>query len=403
MKKESYSLKQILTSNGNWYRFYEDNSPRIRESILVAITKLLSCRTTVRGYHQYRCENSACPHVKRVAHTCKSKACSSCGKKATEVWIKQQNGILPQTQWQHITFTMPSQLWDFFWTNRELLNLIGKIAAHAVLSFAKTKGVIPAIFIAIHTFSHDLERNVHIHLSTTRGGITFDFTQWKRLFFNQATLMKIWRYEIIQLFRKHYQKKQLVIPPAIQKNINHTNTFNSFLNQLYKKHWLVHCSKASEDYQYILNYLGRYVKRPAIAQSKLRHYDGNTVTFDYLDRTHKKNTRLQLSVNDFIGRFIQHIPDAHFRMIRYYGVLSHRLRGELLPKVYQLLGQQKPPDDNTPKNSEFATLMEKDFGVNPLICILCGGKLLLEFVFYGKSSVSELLQIHRQLALTKKI
>ena len=143
----------------------------------VVAYQLLSCRNLVRGYHHYRCEDPSCTHIKRIAHTCKCKACSSCRKKATELWIEKQNGVLPNTEWQHITFTMPDVFWDFFWLNRHLLNEVGKIAANAVLTIAQTKNVTPAIFIAIHTFGRDLKRNVHIHLSTTRGGITVDLSK----------------------------------------------------------------------------------------------------------------------------------------------------------------------------------------------------------------------------------
>ncbi|WGM18191.1 transposase zinc-binding domain-containing protein (plasmid) [Arsenophonus nasoniae] len=33
--------------------------------------------------------------------SCKSKACSSCGFKATEQWLAQQVHILPDCDWQH--------------------------------------------------------------------------------------------------------------------------------------------------------------------------------------------------------------------------------------------------------------------------------------------------------------
>ena len=207
MKK--YSIKQILTSNHNWWRFYNSHKDNIRNDILVCITKLLSCKHSIRGYHKYSCSNPECSHVKYIPHSCKCKGCSSCGKKATEIWIQTQAQILPQTTWQHITFTMPSELWGFFWFNRALLNKIGKIAAQCVKYFAKKKGIIIGIFIAIHTFGRDLKRNVHIHLSTTTGGITLDLTKWKNLFFHQSTMMRMWRFQIIELFRN---TKNIIIP-----------------------------------------------------------------------------------------------------------------------------------------------------------------------------------------------
>lgn len=397
--KKKFTIKQILLSNQNWWRFYQKHESKIRIAIIICIVKLLSCKNVVRGYREYQCSNPECSHTKRVPFTCKSKACSSCGKKATENWIAKQKYRLPNTSWQHITFTMPSELWDFFWCNRSLLNLIAKIAANCVKKLARKKNIIPGIFIAIHTFGRDLKRNVHIHLSTTTGGLTVDTTQWKNMFFHQATLMRMWRYEIIQLFRNTYQNHSLIIPKAIQQ-LNHTFTFNQFLDRLYKKYWIVHCSKPSKNHKQNVSYLGRYIKRPAIAESKLRHYDGNEVTFKYLDHTSKTYRHFTLSTEQFIARFIQHIPDINFRMIRYYGFLANRVRGKLLPTVYELLGQQV--EDNILPTS-YAQLMIKDFNVNPLICILCGHPLILIALHFGKNSIAELLSFHRQLAQLKKI
>ena len=168
--------------------------------------KLLSCRNIIRGYHEYECSNLKCPHTKIVPHTCKSKACSSCGKKATEQWIQKQQNILPKVTWQHITFTMPEQLWDFFWLNRHLLNQISKIAAGIILYIANQKNVLPGILIALHTFGRDLKRNVHIHLCVTIGGLNIDRLSQKsyrwtnKLFFVEHNLMKAWRKQIIALF-----------------------------------------------------------------------------------------------------------------------------------------------------------------------------------------------------------
>jgi hypothetical protein len=396
--QKKYSIKQILVSNQNWLRFYENYKTKLRPAILACVIKLLSCRNIIRGYHEYHCSNLNCSHVKYVYHTCKCKACSSCGKKATELWIDKQNQILPRTSWQHITFTMPAELWDFFWYNRQLLNLIAALAAYCVKTIAAKKGITPGIFIAIHTFGRDLKRNVHIHLSVTTGGLSKDGTQWKKLFFDQATLMRLWRYQIIKLFRQNYS--QLIIPAAIKKQLHQAFTFNHFLDRLYQKTWIVYCSKPSDNPKHTINYLARYVKRPAIAESKLKHYDGNDVVFRYLDHTTKTYRQFKLTAEEFIGRFVQHIPDKHFRMIRYYGFLAHRVRGKWLPIVYQLLKQDH---NNTTTPPTFAELIQKNFHFNPLLCILCGSPLILAAIHIGLSTADALLPFHRQLALLKKI
>ncbi|BEO88462.1 transposase [Serratia ureilytica] len=38
-----------------------------------------------------------------------------------------------------------------------------------------------------------------------------------------------------------------------------------------------------------------------------------------------------------LQRYVSHIPERHFKMVRYYGFLANRKRGTLLPKVYDAL------------------------------------------------------------------
>jgi len=293
---------------------------------------------------------------------------------------------------------MPSELWDFFWFNRQRLNSIGKIAADCVKTIADKKNVTPGIFIAIHTFGRDLKRNVHIHLSTTTAGLDENTGQWKKLFFKQSTLMKIGRSQMIKRFRKAYAE-HLTIPNSMTKQLNHTFTFNHFLDYLYKKTWIVHCAKPSVNHKKNVRYLGGYIKRPPIAESKLKHYDGYELTFRYLDHRTHSYRNFKLSAEQFIAKFIQHIPDAGFRMIRYYGFLAHRLRGKLLPKVYALL-DQKIAQSQTPLT--YASLIMKYFNFDPLACIVCGHKLILSAICFGKLSSYNLNPFHRELALLKK-
>ena len=63
-----------------------------------------------------------------------------------------------------------------------------------------------------------------------------------------------------------------------------------------------------------------------LALSRLKHYDGNTVVFAYLNHTTQRHQTATFDAEAFIKRFVQHIPDKGFRMLRYYGFLAHRVR-----------------------------------------------------------------------------
>ena len=114
---------------------------------------------------------------------------------------------------------------------------------------------------------------------------------------------------------------------------------------------------------------------------------------DHKTKTHKNFT---LNIEQFIARFIQHIPDEGFRMIRYYGFLANRVRKKLLPAVYELIGQKEP---YTTKAPTYAELIKKNFGFDPLACILCGQQLIFTGVNFGKSNASNLITFHSELAL----
>ncbi len=88
-----------------------------------------------------------------------------------------------------------------------------------------------------------------------------------------------------------------------------------------------------------------------------------------------------------IRRYISHIPSRHFKMVRYYGFLSNRKRGKLLPKVYKALEMTAR---KKPENPGFSVLMKGFLRTDPYKCILCGDRLLFTGAQMGKKA-TELL------------
>jgi hypothetical protein len=69
----------------------------------------------------------------------------------------------------------------------------------------------------------------------------------------------------------------------------------------------------------------RYIRHPAVANTRLQRYDGKEVTFWYEDHKGKRHF-VTMKVREFIKALIQHIPDRNFKMIRHYGAYSHRTK-----------------------------------------------------------------------------
>lgn len=387
-----HSLKNILKNH--WPDFYSKHGLNLREDIVLNITKMLSCRTKALGYHSYICP--CCDNTINIPHTCKSRFCSSCGKKATDQWIRKNMIVLPDTTWQHVTFTMPSELWDLFWLNRKLFKKVSSIAANIIKNTAKKKKALVGIYTAIHTFGRDLKRNVHIHLSVTSGGLNInDHSKWvSNLFFSSKAIMPQWRYQILTMFRLAFKSDELILPKSLQ-HINSYYAFNSWLSLLFNKTWVVHFSKKTNSQKRNIDYLGKYLKRPPIGETRIKHYDGKVVSFEYLDHYTNSKTIKTLTVENFIMRLVTHIHDRGFRCIRYYGFLANRVRGTLLALVHKLL--LNPYFNEMVKKTKiyWRQLIIQTFGADPLECKNCKQQMELSSITFCKNI--SLFELHQHI------
>jgi hypothetical protein len=386
-------LRHVFQTDQTWWDFYAKYSNRIRSAVLDTMLKLFACGTPAMGFATFRCEHHGCGHTKRIAFSCKSRYCPTCGNKATEQWVQAQLNVLPVTQWQHITFTMPCQLWPLFAANRRLLNCLSTLAAKVCLDWCATHGVTPGIFTALHTHGRDGCWHPHVHLSITAGGLTKDEI-WKKVTFHRESLMKQWRYQIITLLRQEYPN--LILPKLLKTVGESKATWNKFLEYHYDRYWNIHIAKPTEDARQTINYLSRYLKRPPISYTRLTHYNGRTVTYTFTSHRTNKTETIELSTEEFIKRFARHIHDRCFRVIRYYGFLATRVRTKLLPAVYKVLNQSV----RKVVKITHAAMLKRFVKVDPRACILCGGRMLFSGMQYGKS-LAELREHHQALATMK--
>ena len=73
----------------------------------------------------------------------------------------------------------------------------------------------------------------------------------------------------------------------------------------------------------IVEYLSLYTHRTAISNSRILSIDNNIVRFKYKDYKDKSKLKImKLSSDEFIKRFLYHIPPKRYFRIRYYGVIQ---------------------------------------------------------------------------------
>lgn len=97
-------------------------------------------------------------------------------------------------------------------------------------------------------------------------------------------------------------------------------------------------------------------------------------------------------------RVLSHVPEKHFKMIRYFGFLSNRLRGSLLPLIYEKLEQNISPI----KTFGFATMMKAFLKVDPFKCILCGARMVYTGFIVGLK-IGQLVSAIENIVLQRPI
>src|SRR5437868_4020736 len=96
----------------------------------------------------------------------------------------------------------------------------------------------------------------------------------------------------------------------------------------------------------VLDYLGRYTHRIAIANSRLVAFNGERVTFKWKDYRAKADNRyklMTLDVDEFIRRFLTHVLPDGFHRIRHYGLFANANRAANIALARRLLGVPDPP------------------------------------------------------------
>ena len=106
-----YTIKQILTDY--WEDFVLINQGNIRDAVIENVAKVMNCgNSEALGFTTFTCPS--CGEQKKIAHTCKSRFCNSCGKVKNDEWIARAEQALFNVPHKHVVFTIPQELWLLF-------------------------------------------------------------------------------------------------------------------------------------------------------------------------------------------------------------------------------------------------------------------------------------------------
>lgn len=343
-----------------------------RPVVMENIEKMINCGDSSYGGAMYGCP--CCGELKFVPFRCHSKFCPSCGNRYCIDRSTKMAFKLIRCTHRHLVFTIDEDLRPFFLEDRSLLDCLFQAVRSVLLELFhrlnQSKNFVPGFICVLHTFGRPLEWNPHIHCLLTEGGFSDDGF-WRAVnYFNYTYLRKAFQTALLNQLDSRigssFQKTKARI---------YDKDRNGFY--VYAKPFL--CNPDT-----VVKYISRYLGRPVIATSRIDSYDGENVTFHY--NRHEDNAYVEktLPVLDFIRLLIQHIPEKHFKMTRYYGLYArHREIDHSLHKAVPKSRHRILLDFNT-----WRRLIILSFGHDPLQCPKCKHQMEVLELFYNHKPVS---------------
>ena len=340
-----------------------------RPVVMENIEKVINCGDPSYGGAMYICTH--CKNWKFVPFRCHSRFCPTCGNKYAMERTTSMSFKLVNVNHRHCVFTIDASLRDFFLQDRSLLNCLFHSVSSVVLrlfsKMNKHKNFTPGFIMVLHTFGRDLKWNPHIHCLISEGGIGKSLRWRHKKHFNYKLLRDSFQTALLNELHKRLGDSFKKVKSSIYAD--HKNGF--YVRAMPNK-----CNP-----NHVIKYIGRYLGRPVIATSRIDSYDGDSVTFHYNRHEDNKLITETIPALDFISRLTQHIPEKHFKMIRYYGIYArHRESDQRLRRAVS-----KEKHTIFLSFNRWRESILHSFGYDPLKCHNCGTTMLfLELYFNHK-------------------
>ena len=361
-------LQQIFTD------YYEEIEYILhpRKTEMENIDKMIHCGDPSFGGTMYGCPH--CGKLKFVPFRCHSRFCPTCGNKYTMDRTTSMSFKLVNVTHRHCVFTIDENLREFFLKDRSLLDClfhsVNSVITRMFFKMNKSKNFTPGFIMVLHTFGRDLKWNPHIHCLISEGGYSDDGF-WRNVkHFDYTFLRNAFRTALLN---------------EMESKIG--SSFKKVKAKCYREHqqgFYVYAKPNLCDPRIVVKYIGRYLGRPVIATSRIDKYDGEMVTFHYNRHEDEQYIEETIPAMEFIQRLIRHIPEKHFKMIRYGGIYArHR---EIDSKLYRAISKSKHHIYRS--FNQWRTAILSSFGYDPLVCPDCQHRMEFLELYFNHQRVS---------------
>ena len=325
-----------------------------------------NCKTEEMGAHKYVCDE--CGYEEIAYNSCRNRHCPNCqtGKKLK--WIEARKEEVLNIKYYHVVFTIPREIYLIALQNQEkMYKILFQASAETLQELARDEkylGGEVGFFSILHTWGQNLMYHPHVHIVLTGGGLN-EIGKWKekeeKFFIPVKVMSRKFRGKFLD-----YMKKERIEFYGENKDLENPANYNSLIQKMYEKEWVVYCKESFKNAESVIQYLGRYTHRVAISNERIVEVTEGTVTFKWRDyKDNNKMKEMTISMEEFIRRFLLHILPSKFMKIRYYGILGNRNKKKKLLKCKILTRTKIYKKKKLPTLELLKQTLGKDFNLCP--------------------------------------
>ncbi|MBV8897224.1 MAG: transposase [Acidobacteriaceae bacterium] len=298
-----------------------------------ALRDIARCRTAAMGSVTVACEQ--CSAEYRLFCSCRNRSCPQCQGRARRQWLEARREELLPVAYLHVVFTAPRALNQMIPNCAgPLYDLVMRAAGQAVVEVGWSElGLRLGCLTQLHTWGRNMARHVHVHCLVPCGGFAEDGRRW--VSFAPEDLptepLSARFYELLARgVRTAAREGTLELPSGA--------SLAQLLAACAGSHERVYAKPPFGGPEKLLEYLARYTYRVAITNERIESYEEHRVTFRWRD-----NRRCTLGAQEFMRRFLLHVPPRGFVRIRSYGFLGNRNRKRNVQRARELIGRASEP------------------------------------------------------------
>jgi hypothetical protein len=261
-----------------------------------------------------------------------------CQGEARAKWLEAREQELLPVPYLQIVFTIPRPLQVLaLYAPKAFYGAVMRSVGQAVIDVGWSKLHIQlSCQSQLHTWTQKLLRHLHVHCAVPAGGFSEDGSRWVSFepkVLPVAALRKRFRLLLCRALKEAARKGKFDCLPS-------TVRVEQLLAKVRTRCWKVYAESPFGGPANLLEYLSRYMYRVAITNDRIESYDNHRVTFwCRCSGGESGETLCTLDGQEFLDRFLMHVPPKGLVRVRSYGFLGNRNRKQNIERARQLIGQ----------------------------------------------------------------